>query len=350
MGALYATRENVTSTLEGNDTTRFNSLIDDKLEASSRAVDALTHRSWAPFIGARKFDYPNHDLTLSSRLDLQGKMLHSATAFDNGGTALSPGDYTLLRSDGRDQPPYTHIEIPNGLIQGESFNGTWSIVITGEWDWIDTANAAELTSTVDSSQTTLQLSPLNGSLDVGVGSSLLIDDEWLQVTQRRWAGMGQMLSDLTANRGDQEIQVTDASVFAIDEILRIGAERVRVFDTDTDDELIYVERARFGTVLSAHDTAPTIWAQRTFIVERGAYGSTADDHTAAVSVAVNRPPGLIKALTIAECLNLLEQDSAAWSRTIGSGDNVRNASGSALESMRQKVYWAHAIKNRKSAI
>ena len=351
MGAHYATREDITSTLEDQSTVRFHKLIDQKLETASRAVDTLTHREFAPFIGARKFDYPNYELTRNNQLDLKGKWLNTVSAFDNGGTALSaPDDYTLLRSDGIDAPPYTKIEITNGLIQGTSFDGAWSAVITGEWGWVDRKNRATLDTAVDSDDTALILDPVNARLDVGVGSALYIGTEWMLVTDRTWNGIGVMLSDLTVNRNNNSIQVSDASVYAVDEMIRIDGERMRVIDIDTDLDVIYVERALFGTVLAAHDSAPNIYAQRTFIVERGALGSTAAAHDAAVNVAVNAYPGLVHALTVAETLNLLEQDSAAWSRTVGSGDNVRNASGSALEGMRQKVYWAHGITNRKSAI
>jgi hypothetical protein len=61
-------------------------------------------------------------------------------------------------------------------------------------------------------------------------------------------------------------------------------------------------------------------------------------------------PPLVRSLSLAEAINLLQQDQAAWARTVGSGDNEREAGGRALRDLRDQAYTAHGRKARSRAV
>ncbi len=79
-----------------------------------------------------------------------------------------------------------------------------------------------------------------------------------------------------------------------------------------------------------------MFAYRRLTIERGATGSTAiDTHVATDAVVRNVPPEPIRDWCLAEVLNQLSQESAAYARTIGSGDNQMEARGAGLVDVRK---------------
>jgi hypothetical protein len=55
-------------------------------------------------------------------------------------------------------------------------------------------------------------------------------------------------------------------------------------------------------------------------------------------------------LNIAEAINTFLQKASGYARTVGEGDNQRNASGAGLADIRARAYAAHGRKARQRAI
>ncbi len=83
-------------------------------------------------------------------------------------------------------------------------------------------------------------------------------------------------------------------------------------------------------------------------VERAAVGTTAATHSDAAAVTRNVAPGPIVDLCIAEAITVYQQESSGYGRTIGSGDNLREARGRGLEEIRRDA--GHYKRLRMAAV
>jgi hypothetical protein len=348
----YATREQVMRSLEITGTSRSRRIIDDKLEAASRAVEGQLHRRFYPELKTVTFDYPNDSFAPTWQLQLGDNELISVSALSSGGTAIVSGNYILRRWDDKDEPPYTLLEInlagTAAFSAGTTFQRAISVtgVFGGDRDTSTAQAAAVVATNINSTLTTLVLKPASGAFDVGVGSLLLIGTERLFVTGRSMSDTGVNIGIALASR--QSDNAFGGTLFAEDELLLIDAERMRI--SDIAGNTLIVERAWDGSDLASHSLGADIYAQRTFRVDRGVLGSTAAAHTTIDSVYVHKYPGLINELCVAEAMVALEQNASAYARTVGSGDNQRESSGKGLEDLRKQAWIAYGRKERSGAI
>lgn len=341
MGVWYTTREEVKSALESAETARNNVQVDRAIEASSRALEGpgLLNRRFYPELATRSFDWPDVSGSLSWQLWLGQHELISATSITSGGVALAAGTYLLEPVN--TGPPYDRIEID--LSQGSAFSSgstfQRAIAVLGLWGHRNDTEPAGALAAAISSTTATTITVTDGSMPtgVGVGHLITIDSERLIVTGKSMADSGQTLggSGLTASTAGVSVAVTTGSAYAVDEVILIDSERMRI--VDIAGNTLTVKRAWDGTVLAAHSVGATIYAARTLTVTRGVLGTTAATHTNSTAITRHAAPGPVRTLCLAESMNTLLQEGAGYARVIGSGESARTAGIGALKSLRQQV-------------
>ncbi|MGD9749783.1 MAG: hypothetical protein AB7W59_02190 [Acidimicrobiia bacterium] len=343
---VYATREDVMAALDVAETTRTAGQIDRLVAAASRQVDQLCHRVFYPTSTTRYLDWPAPQHGTSYRLWLDGDHeVISLTSVTSGGVALT-GYFLEPQSAG---PPYTRLEVDlsgtDSLDAGDTHQR--SVVLVGVFGaCADTTEAGLLAEVLDSSETAVDVSD---SSTIGVGSLLLVDSEYMQVTRRGLLSTGQTISgNLAAAKAGTTVTVADASGIVAGEVVTIDAERMLV--TDTTATTLLVERAWSGSVLAAHTSGATVYAPRTLTVERAQRGTQAAAHNSGATVYRHTPPPLVRQLTIAEALVGLAREQSGYARTVGSGEATRNASGADLNDLRKQVKAAHGRKMRTRSV
>lgn len=350
----YCTREDVRSETDSKSTARDNARIDRAVEASSRSVDALCHRTFWPETLTRVFDWPDRDGAESCRLWLDQHDLASATAITSGGETVAATDYFLRPDDG---PPYTHVEIDlaSTAAWGGGDTHQRDVSITGVWAY-NTDESTATTTTAAVTTTTATTVDVADSGAVGVGSILRINNERMIVTAKTMVDTTvnvDAADSLTASAADVSITVstlTNAPI--VGETILVDSERMLV--VDLAGSVLTVKRAHDGSVLAAHSASADIYAPRRCTVTRGALGTTAATHTSGATVYTHRVPPLIRALCVAEAVAQLQQGSAGWATQVGSGDDTGGTKkvtpGAGLPALRRQVYNAYARKARKRAI
>lgn len=341
-GALYCSVEDVKSATDVKATAYQNTAIYRTIEAASRSVEGpgMLNRKFAPEILTRTFDYPEFgNRTLPWRVYTGDRDLLSLTSITAGGTALSLSNVLLRPDDG----PYSVIEISlAGADALKSGTGTWqrAISMVGLWGYSDDRESAgTVVTTVNASVTTIDLT---ANTAAQTGSILVCGTERMQVTARAPLTTAQT-GTLTLSTSAVTLAVSDGTAFVAGETLLIDSERVLVEDISANN--LTVQRAYDGSVLAAH-TAATIYSYRRFTVTRGAYGSTAAAHTAGATVETWAIPSLLRSLTKAESIVMGQQDSAAWARTVGSGESERESSGRGLRDLRASAR-ASALRRKR---
>ncbi|MFD0053039.1 hypothetical protein ACFVHR_04845 [Streptomyces sp. NPDC127168] len=351
MDPVYATREDVQRALDVQPSAASALQIDRALQSASRDVDGLCHRTFYPWQGERRFDWPGSQYRPAWRIWLDDQGLISLTSLTSGGTSIDPADVVLYPQAG---PPYTRIETSLGssAAWGGGPTSQQTIAVTGLWGYtLDEATDGGLaTAVVSTAATTLTVDAAT-STAVGVGSVLRIDTERLLVTGRTMADTGQTLAtDLAAQKKDGVVAVADSAAFAVDETLLIGGERCRI--TDIAGDTLVVERAVDGSTLAAHTAGATLYAPRALTVTRGALGTTAAAHDQGAPVWRWEPPGLVRDLTIANAMNRVLQEQAGYARTSKTSSGAKSTSVEvlSLDSLRTQVYDAHGRKARHRGV
>lgn len=354
MGIFYATREQVKTSLEIMNISRSNALVDAKIDAASRSLEGLLHRRFYPERRTVSLDWPNMSGADSWQVWLDGNDLISIEAVVSGGTSINVANVLLRRGDDIAEPPYTSLEISLASNSFFASGTTWqqSLALTGLFGYNATdvsIASASLGATINSSVTTLVLNPSSGIFDVGVGSIGLIGTERVVLTQRRMSDtLVNTSGTLTANQNSVSLAVQDGTQFAVEEVILIESERMRI--DDIAGNTLTVSRAWDGSVLAAHASGLDVYALRTFTAQRGALGSTAAAHTLADPCYAHKFPALINELCIAETVVSLEQNAAGYARTVGSGGNLRETGGQGLNDVREMAYQLYGRKLRSGAI
>lgn len=350
----YATREQVQDSLEIMHTARSASLIDAKLAASANDVEALLHRRFYPETKTVTFDWPTSQYAPTWQLPLGDNELVALTTLTAGGVVIPPADYFLRRWDNRDEPPYQYIEIDRA--SSSAFrSGTTSqraIEAYGVFGY----NATDVTvaggvlgAGINNNISSMIINPSGGVFTVGVGSIIVIGTERMITTSRTMVDTtDNVQSGMLAINSDNIVDVSTGSSFSVGETILIDAERMRVVDIAGNN--LIVIRAWDGSTLAAHSAGGDVYALRAFTASRAALGSTAAAHSLADPVYVHKFPGLINELGIAEAVVLLEQNSAAYARVVGSGSSARESTGKGLEDLRARAVTAYGRKCRSGAI
>lgn len=347
-GIFYATREDIMRALDVKETARNQRQIDDALEAASRSVDGLCHRRFYPVQATRYFDWPPRQGMTPWILRLDDKELISITTLSSGGKTIDSTAYNL--EPNTSGPPFNRVEIK--LSSDAAFGGSATyqrdIQVSGLWGYRLTETILGATTAAVSSPTATTIS-VDGptSALVGVGSVLRIDSERMLVTGRTQASTGQT-GTLGAGKNDVTLPVVNGAAYAVDEVLLLDSERIRI--DDIAGNTLTVERAYSGTVLAAH-TAATIYAPRTLTVTRGALGTTADVHTSGSAVTEWQPPGLVHQLTKAEAITQLTQERAGWYlKASTTGNSAGKVSADAIQTLRDQTCAEHGRKARHRGV
>lgn len=346
----YAPRESVKRALATIETARGNSQMDDACRTGTALVDQLINRpdgALVPTVATRSFDYPTH--SVGTRLYLGDIGLITPTSVVAGGTTLALADLVFYPLDG---PPYDSVEVDRStatsLIHGTTSQA--SVVIAGLWGHTDTSRPAGALAAAITTTTATSLTLTGpGAVAAGVGSLLRVDSERMAVTERGWTLSGQSTgSALTASLNGSLLTVATGASFTIGEVILIGAERCLIEDIAAD--VLVIRRAWDGSTLAAHDLATAIYVSRSLTVTRGAAGTTAATHLNNAAVTVWSPPPLAAALARAEAQNTVLQEQSGYTRTVGSGDNLRNASGAGIATLRKQVESAYGYVNLVGAV
>lgn len=336
-GVWYATREQVKASVDVKNSLRANAQIDRAVADASRSADRLCRRVFYPRLATRRWYpagapvsgvrwYDDDSLTPGVRWLGGDSELISLTEFTAGGQVVDLAEVFLLPDTG---PPYTHIEYSAGTAQ--------DITATG---WFGYADDQQLVGTV---ATPAGISSLDTRIDVtdgstiGVGTLLACDTERMIVTEKRTLSTGLTLA---TDLGDQMKNVTitlSGTVLAPEpgEMILIDGERMLV--QDRIGTAVYVTRAVDGTVLTGHASGAAVYAYRTLVVDRHAVGTTAIIHPEGAELTAYVPHPTLTSYVVAEALNQVAQESSAYARVIGSGDNQREARGSGIKDKRTRL-------------
>ncbi|MEU1445506.1 hypothetical protein [Streptomyces mirabilis] len=349
-GIWYATREDIMRALDVKETTRNRRQIDGALESASRSVDGLCHRRFFPVQGTRYFDWPARPSGGYTPwvLRLDGSELVSVTTLASGGRTITSDEYNL--EPNVYGPPFSRVEIKLSTSAAYGGGATYQrdVQVAGLWGYRNTETTLGSTTATVSSATAATIS-VDGptSALVGIGSVLRVDSERMIVTERAQASTGQT-GTITASKSDVTLPVANGAAYAVDEVLLLDSERMRIDDIAGNN--LTVERAYDGTVLAAH-TSAAIYAPRALTVTRGALGTTADTHANASTVYRWDPPGLVRQLVKAEAIWSLLQERAGWFRNASaSGRSAPEVSRTAIDALRDQTYTEHGRKARTRGV
>lgn len=345
---VYCSREDVKAALDSQETARNNAQIDRLIDASARGIDDMCARYFYPLATTKYWDWPDVQMGRSWRLWLDRDDLLSLTTLSSGGTTIPSTGYYL--EPNRSGPPYRRIEIrlDSSYAYGGGATPQRDITATGVFGYTQaTAAAGTLGATITDTATSLTVS--DAAL-VGVGDTLLIGTEYMQVTDRRMLDTSQT-GTLTASASAVTLAVSDGTAFDVGELLLLDSERLLIVDIAGNN--LTVKRAWDGTVLAAHTTA-AIYAARTLLVTRATLGTTAAAHSSGAAVYRHTPPNLVRQLNIAEALAALQNEGSAYqavqqrARQIGARGSARNAQISVypVDELRERVLNTYGRKAR----
>jgi len=324
----YVQREEIMSTLDVKPSAFMSRQIDRACLTGSRLVDGFCHRSFAPELGTRYFDYPGTRAT-SRRIWFDQYGLISASSVISGGVTYAEGtDFYLRPENSGGTEPFSYIELNRSGSASFSGGPQRAVAITGLWGY----------TLVEQPTTTLAASATAGATTVstvgpacGVGGLLRIDNERLLVTGKGWTNSTATAPTLAASASATTLPTASAALFTPFEKILIDGERMEVLDVYATG--ITVRRAVDGSTLAAHTAGTAIYWEHSLAVERGAGGTTAAAHSNGAAVSLWVPPSQIAALARAYALDTFLQENAGYARTSGQGENERPTSGRGIKDL-----------------
>lgn len=328
---FYVTREEVYKAADFKGSIIDAKYIDSAIQAASRSIDSLVNRRFFPVIATKYFSAPSGTVLWFNTPD----ELISASLVTSGGVTIPPADYFL--EDVNYGPPFNRLELDLGSSSSFNTENTTQrqVAITGTWGYdYSTRQVTTLSSSPTSSTAFVDVAD---SSVVGIGNILVVGTEYLEVTEKQLIDTAQNTSALNSSKNDATI--TGVSSVNVGEIIQIDSEQMKV--VSVTGTTLTVERAFGGTTLAVHHNGTDIYAYRRLVVSRGVNGSTAASHTSGDSVFVIEFPADIVELCLAESVNIVQQRTAGYGRTIGSGENLREAKGAAIAQMRSAVKRAY---------
>lgn len=326
----YVGREEVMSALDVKPSAFMARQIDRACLTGSRLVDGLCHRTFAPLVATRTFDYPGTRVT-SRRVYFDQYDLISATTVSSGGSSFVLDTDYYLRPDG--EGPYTFIELNRNSSASFSGGPQRAVSIAGLWGYGNReVQPTTLEDAIDSTSATL----ISVNAPAGdVGGLLRIDSERMLITEKAWTQSPATTSALTANANSNTITTTDSELFTPYEKLLIDGERLEVLDVAGD--VITVRRAVDGTTLAAHNGGTAIYWQHSLQVTRGVQGTTAATHADSAPVYRWVPPSPVSALSRAYAIDNFLQENSGYARTAGQGENERPVSGRGIAQLEARM-------------
>lgn len=345
MGNWYCTREDVKSALDVKTTARSNSQVDRAIEAASRTVEGLLHRTFYPLLTTKYFPWPNYPQRSESWiLWLDANELVSVATLVAGGTTIASADYFLEPQ--QYGPPYNRIELDKSTSAtfGVGDTDQRNVAITGVFCGCDITELVGPTTSeaLDASETGVDVSE---SASVGVGSILRIDSERMIVTGKTSITTGQTISaNLGVQKNEETVGVQTGTSFTVGEQILVDAEYMLIVDIAGNN--LIVKRATDGSTLAAHTSGATVYAPRTLVVTRGALGTTAATHSTSAPTYVYEVPGPVRELAVAEALLELGLRPVGYAMTTGSQAASNTVKLDPIKDLRDRVYTSHGRKGR----
>lgn len=337
MRPWYCTREAVLEAVGASYTSRIAKLIDRQIGMACDAIDGKLHRRFYPEYRTFKLDYPNWQLAPTWTLWLESNEIISLQSLTSGGHSIPTNAVLPRRSDDIDEPPYDQLQIDLSTSYAFSASTTWQQAVeiealTGYNATNTSLGVANLASTLNSSAVIAIFEPSDGIYNIGVGRLLLIDNEYIILTERSNVDTGDELqSAMAAQPNAVTVAVTDGTAFARGELLTIGSERMRIVDIVGNN--LIVDRAIHGSILSTHSMSDTVYAARQFNLLRGQLGTTSAEHSTADIVYAHDVPPLIEELATALAVTGTEQSSAGYARNVGTETSQRDTDAPGLTAL-----------------
>lgn len=336
MGMWYTTLEAVKGALDVAETARNNVQVRRVIDSASRSVEGQLRRRFYPWTGTRTIK------TVSTReprqLPLGRWELISATSVVSGGITIAPANYTLVAAPGvveGDGPPYNRIDL--------SVLAAWpgDATITGVWGYrADEEPVGALAAQLGAAAGDVAAVAWT-TARIGTGDILRIDNERTVIRERTWVDSGQNLGapGLTASMAGTSVAVTTGSAYAVDEVLLVEAEKMKV--VDIAGNVLVVIRAWDGSVLAAHSAGADVYTLTGVQLDRGQLGTAAAVHSSAATIYRHVVPGLVAELCLAEAVSALEQELGAFGRSVGSGEGSAVVTSLGLEAIRADAVKAY---------
>lgn len=315
------TREQVQNALNQAGTTRSNARIDSAIRSATGDIEGCTRRRWYPTNAVRYPDFRRQVQGFVLWLDTIDDEVLTVTSFVADGVTLVENTDFRLDPDGG--PSYTSLRILDTSSAWFSATDRGN-VLTGVFGSSSATRAAGEVVALTTSLLTVSDSSL-----VGVGDLLTIGSERMNTVGKVQASTTATVAGaVAASAATRSVTVSDGTLIHEGETVWIGAEAM--FVESIAGNVLAVRRAELGSVLAAHSVSDVIYAGRTFVVERAVTGTTQASHSAGAAITANNPPALVQEAALASALVTLEQSRSAYGRTVGSGDNQREASGRGL--------------------
>jgi hypothetical protein len=373
----YCSREDAQRAIDFKDgiTTEIQYKTDRAIQSITRNIEGHLHHLFVPWDGTKWWEYPNYQYASPWELFLDRNDVLCLTLFSSGGINIPLNTCFLRPANKRPAFPWTKIELDRS--SGSTFGGnaqtpqnaiqvqaTWGF--TGEADPVAGLAAAVTSSTTPITVTNAALMGVGDTLILGygrgeppypddtlghagtiapyVGERVLVQDRSAADTGLQQSGDGCS----TASTADSQLEwAGSGTVPNQGEVLLLDSEQMLV--QYVVGRIATVERAWNGTVLTSHSGAE-IYAYRSLTVQRGFQGTTAASWSEGTAVYRHRVPQMIRDLAIGEAVNRLLQETAGYSRMVGSGDAARPASGMALADLWEECRTEYGRQARSRAV
>lgn len=353
---VYCTREEVLDATDSRGSSLRIPLVDSAIQGGARDVDGLCHRQFYPENTTRKFNWPNFQRAYPWRIWLERNELADTTVnvpvVTSGGNVI-PAASILWGPWDDPAPPFTFFEL------NQSTSATFGQGVTPQQDtqivgtfgyWTKTEARGTLNGTINASVTTLVCSDGGIVTGLGVGDILVVDSERIICSGKlsNTSGDTSQSGCTTSSVADNLLGVTNGTAWNIGEQILLGAERMYI--DDIAGNVLIVRRAWGGSSIAGHTVGTTIYVYRTLQLQRASLGTIAASHNNTVTIYRCAIPGPVRELNLAEAINNVLQKTSGYARTVGGGDNARNASGAGLQDIRDRVFADYARKARTATI
>lgn len=347
---VYSTREEVKLALDVKSSLRDDALVDRAIQSAATDIHGLLHRRFFPEDAVKYFDWPNYQYAVPWRLWFDQYDLVSATQVTSGGVTIPLNEIFFEPVNKESDEPYTYMELDRSTNAsfGVGNSPQRDIAITGTWGYSASTSPAGALNLAMNDTTGTSATITDSSL-IGTGQIILIGSERMLVSDRSMTTTGVTLTgNIDASNATVSVPVSNGAELFPGEIILVDSERMLI--TDVSGNTLTVKRAQDGSVLAAHNSGAAVSAPRLLTVVRAALGTTGATHSLSASVSKFTFPGLVHDLAVALAENNVLQATSGYSRTVGEGDNLRNASGAGLADLISRAVAAYGRKNRSRVI
>jgi hypothetical protein len=319
----YVTRESVQRAMDLSGTILSQDRVDRAIEAASDKADGDLHRVFFNSVYTAKYDWPNYQRAYPWRIWFDASELADVTVnppvVTTGGNVIP--DSAVKFGPWNYAPPYTYMELDRSKNYSFGLGSTpqQDVQVQGTYGyWIKTEPAGALTASLSLNATTTTVS---NSQVAGTGDVLQIGSgpvpEYCLVRDKQMVDTTVSYAGLTQNKAsDNAVTVTDGTKFFAGELLQADTEQVIILSVTGN--VLTVKRGFNGTVLAAH-SGGTLYAQRQLTITRGDFGSTAASYISGQALNVTLIPSAVRDACAASALMQVQQETAGYAATAGSG-------------------------------